>query len=40
MKKTVLLTILDGYGLRDNEYGNAVKQADNKVQMDKWEIVK
>jgi len=36
MKKTVLLTILDGYGLRDNEYGNAVKQADNKVFNSLW----
>ena len=37
MKKTVLLTILDGYGLRDNEYGNAVKVADNKVFNMLWD---
>ena len=27
MKKPVVLTILDGFGLRQNEFGNAVKQA-------------
>ena len=31
MKKPLVLTILDGYGLREEEYGNAVKLADNKV---------
>ena len=30
MKQPLLLTILDGYGLRDNEHGNAVKLANNK----------
>ncbi len=34
MKKTVLLAILDGFGLRDNEHGNAVMQA-NKPTIDK-----
>ena len=27
MKKPIILTILDGYGLREEEYGNAIKQA-------------
>ena len=27
MKKPVVLTILDGFGLSDNEFGNAIKQA-------------
>lgn len=31
MKQPVILTILDGYGLREETYGNAVKLADNKV---------
>ena len=31
MKKPLILTILDGYGLREEEKGNAVKLADNKV---------
>ncbi len=31
MKRPVILTILDGYGLRENRKGNAVIQADNKV---------
>lgn len=31
MKKPIILTILDGYGLREEEHGNAVKLADNKV---------
>ncbi len=31
MKKPVILTILDGYGLRENPYGNAVLQANNKT---------
>ncbi len=29
--KKVILTILDGYGLREEESGNAVKLADNKI---------
>lgn len=29
MKKPIILTILDGYGLKDETYGNAVKLADN-----------
>ena len=37
MKKTVILTILDGYGLRDEEHGNAVKLADNKIFNMLWE---
>ena len=37
MKKPVLLTILDGYGLRDDQHGNAVVQADNKVFNMLWE---
>ena len=31
MKKPVILTILDGYGLRDSEHGNAVKLANNEI---------
>ena len=31
MKQPIILTILDGYGLRDNEHGNAVKLANNKI---------
>lgn len=31
MKKPIILTILDGYGLRDCEHGNAVRLANNKV---------
>ena len=27
MKKPVILTILDGYGLREEEHGNAIKLA-------------
>lgn len=34
MKKTVLLTILDGFGLRGETHGNAVSQA-NKPNMDR-----
>ena len=37
MKKPVILTILDGYGLRKEEYGNAVSQADNKIFNMLWE---
>ena len=31
MKKPIILTILDGYGLREETHGNAVKLADNKI---------
>ena len=31
MKKPIILTILDGYGLRQDTYGNAVAEADNKT---------
>lgn len=31
MKQTVVLAILDGYGLREESHGNAVYLADNKV---------
>ncbi len=34
MKKTVLLAILDGFGLRDNDHGNAVNAA-NKPNIDR-----
>ena len=37
MKKPVILTILDGYGLRDEDHGNAVKLADNKIFNMLWE---
>ena len=37
MKKPLLLTILDGYGLRDNDHGNAVKLANNKMFNYLWE---
>lgn len=37
MKKPVILTILDGYGLRENPHGNAIVQADNKVFNMLWE---
>ena len=30
-KKTYVLTILDGYGLNDNAYGNAIAQAKTPV---------
>ncbi len=33
MKKPVILTILDGFGLKDEEYGNAIKHA-NTVNFD------
>lgn len=36
MKKPVILTILDGYGLRDEERGNAVKLANNQVFEGLW----
>ena len=31
MKKPVILTILDGYGLREESHGNAIALADNKT---------
>ncbi len=31
MKQKILITILDGYGLRKEEHGNAVNQANNKT---------
>ncbi len=31
MKKPIILTILDGYGLRQDTFGNAVAEADNKT---------
>ncbi len=31
MKKPIILTILDGYGLRKEEHGNAVKLANNRM---------
>lgn len=37
MTKPVILTILDGYGLRDEEHGNAVKLANNKVFNMLWD---
>ena len=37
MQKPLLLTILDGYGLRDNDHGNAVKLANNKMFNYLWE---
>lgn len=37
MKKPVVLTILDGYGLREEEKGNAVILADNKMFNELWE---
>lgn len=37
MTKPVILTILDGYGLRDNPHGNAVKLANNKVFNMLWD---
>lgn len=37
MKKPIILTILDGYGLRKEEYGNAVSKADNKIFNMLWE---
>ena len=42
MNKPILLAILDGYGLRDEEHGNAVKLADNKVfnMLFDWNILK
>ena len=35
MKKPVLLTILDGFGFRDEVFGNAVKQA-KKPNFDRY----
>ena len=37
MKKPIILTILDGYGLNNNELGNAVIQGDNKVFTELWD---
>lgn len=37
MTKPVILTILDGYGLRDNPHGNAVKLANNKIFNMLWD---
>lgn len=37
MTKPVILTILDGYGLREEKHGNAVKLANNKVFNMLWE---
>ena len=37
MKQPVVLTILDGYGLRKEEKGNAVTLANNKVFKMLWE---
>ena len=31
MTKPVVLTILDGYGLREETHGNAVKLANNEI---------
>lgn len=36
MKKPIVLMILDGYGLREETHGNAVKLADNKVFTELW----
>ena len=36
MKQKILLTILDGYGLRKEEHGNAVNQANNKTFNELW----
>ncbi len=37
MSKPVILTILDGYGLRKEDYGNAVNLADNKTFNMLWD---
>ena len=37
MTKPVILTILDGYGLRKETHGNAVKLADNKIFNQLWD---
>ena len=37
MTKPVILTILDGYGLREEEHGNAVKQAKNPIFNMLWD---
>ena len=37
MTKPVILTILDGYGLREEEHGNAVKLANNKIFNMLWD---
>ena len=34
--KPIVLTILDGYGIREESYGNAVKLANNKVFNSLW----
>ena len=36
MKKPIVLTILDGYGLREKVHGNAVKLANNPVFNELW----
>ena len=36
MKKPIVLTILDGYGLREQVHGNAVKLANNPVFNELW----
>ncbi len=35
--KPVVLAILDGYGIREEKYGNAIKQANNKIFNELWE---
>lgn len=37
MSKPTVLTILDGYGLREEEHGNAVKLANNKIFNMLWD---
>lgn len=37
MTKPIVLTILDGYGLREEEHGNAVKLSNNPVFTELWE---
>ena len=37
MKKPIILTILDGYGLREEKHGNAVQLAQNPVFNMLWE---
>lgn len=34
--KPIVLAILDGYGIREEEYGNAIKLANNKVFNELW----
>lgn len=37
MKKPVVLCIMDGYGINDSEYGNAISMAKNQILINLWQ---